>query len=100
MFTANPMNSDRKTLSIDTGFGLGEALVSGLVNPDNYKVQAGKIVERNIGTQKLEIKPSQNGGVEELKVETNRQKKEALSDKQIEHLAAIGKKIEAYFDYP
>ncbi|MDF2889840.1 MAG: phosphoenolpyruvate synthase [Clostridia bacterium] len=100
MFTADPMNSDRKTLSIDAGFGLGEALVSGLVNPDNYKVQAGKIIEKNIGTQKLEIKPSQNGGVEEMKVEADRQKRAALSDNHIEHLAAIGKRIEAYFNYP
>jgi pyruvate,water dikinase len=63
-------------------------------------VQAGKIVAKNIGIQKLEIKPAKNGGVEELKIEGTRQQKEALSDKQIEHLAAIGKKIEAYFGYP
>ena len=100
MFTADPMTSDRKTLSIDAGFGLGEALVSGLVNPDNYKVQAGKIVRSSIGIQKLQIKPVQNGGIEELKVEDNRQTEAALSDEQIEELAAIGKKIEAYFGYP
>lgn len=41
MFTADPMTSDRKTLSIDAGFGLGEALVSGLVNLDIYKVVDG-----------------------------------------------------------
>jgi len=41
MFTADPMTSDRKTLSIDVGFGLGEALVSGLVNLDIYKVVDG-----------------------------------------------------------
>jgi len=37
MFTADPMTSDRMTLSIDAGFGLGEALVSGLITPDIYK---------------------------------------------------------------
>jgi phosphoenolpyruvate synthase/pyruvate phosphate dikinase len=38
MFTADPVTSNRKALSIDASFGLGEALVSGLVNADNYKV--------------------------------------------------------------
>jgi phosphoenolpyruvate synthase/pyruvate phosphate dikinase len=38
MFTADPVTSNRKVLSIDASFGLGEALVSGLVNADNYKV--------------------------------------------------------------
>ena len=41
MFTADPITSDRTTLSIDAGFGLGEALVSGLANADNYKVRDG-----------------------------------------------------------
>src|SRR5262245_47793468 len=34
LFTADPVTSNRKVLSIDAGFGLGEALVSGLVNAD------------------------------------------------------------------
>ncbi|MBB6214247.1 pyruvate,water dikinase [Anaerosolibacter carboniphilus] len=100
MFTADPMTSDRKTLSIDAGFGLGEALVSGLVNPDIYKVQNGMIVGKSIGTQKLEIRPVQGGGTQELKIENNRQRNEALTDAQILHLAAIGKKIEAHFGSP
>ena len=100
MFTADPMTSDRKTLSIDAGFGLGEALVSGLVNPDNYKVQAGRIVAKNICIQKLEIRPSKDGGVEEIEIEGLRQQKEALSDKQIEQVAVLGKKIEDHFGYP
>src|SRR5579864_2888727 len=39
MFTADPITSNRKRLTIDASFGLGEALVSGLVNADCYKVQ-------------------------------------------------------------
>lgn len=42
LFTADPMTSNRKLLSIDAGFGLGEALVSGLVSADCYKVQTDK----------------------------------------------------------
>ena len=43
LFTADPVTSNRKVVSIDASFGLGEALVSGLVNADNYKVKEGKI---------------------------------------------------------
>lgn len=100
MFTADPMTSDRKTLSIDAGFGLGEALVSGLVNPDIYKVQDGKIVAKMIGAKKLEIRPAESGGTQKMKIESHRQKKQVLPDEQIVRLAAIGKTIEAHFGCP
>ena len=51
MFTADPITSNRKLLSIDASFGLGEALVSGLVNADIYKVQEEEIVDKMIATK-------------------------------------------------
>ncbi len=51
LFTADPMTGNRKSLSIDAGFGLGEALVSGLVSADCYKVQDGQIVDKRIETK-------------------------------------------------
>lgn len=100
MFTADPMTSDRKTLSIDAGFGLGEALVSGLVNPDIYKVIDGKITKKNIGTKELEIRTGQDGGTQEVSIEKGRQQNQVLGDDQIQKLAAMGKKIEAHFGSP
>src|SRR5215831_10178000 len=44
LFTADPVTSDRKVISIEASFGLGEALVAGLVNPDVYKVRDGEVV--------------------------------------------------------
>ena len=55
------MTSDRKTLSIDAGFGLGEAMVSGMANPDNYELRDGIIVDKSI-VQELEIR-TVSGGV-------------------------------------
>ena len=55
MFTADPITSNRKVVSIDASFGLGEALVSGLVDADIYKVQEGEIVSKKISTKKLAI---------------------------------------------
>lgn len=51
LFTADPITSNRKLLSIDASFGLGEALVSGLVSADCYKVQEEAIVDKMIGTK-------------------------------------------------
>lgn len=100
MFTADPMTSDRKTLSIDAGFGLGEALVSGLVNPDIYKVVDGRIITKHIGTKEKEIRNSQTGGTKETRIEKERQEEQVLRDEQIQKLAKTGKEIEAYFGCP
>ena len=55
LFTADPVTSNRKVSSIDASFGLGEALVSGLVNADVYKVRNGKVVTKKISTKKLAV---------------------------------------------
>lgn len=52
LFTADPITNKRKLLSIDASYGLGEALVSGLVSADCYKVQEDKIVNKRIATKK------------------------------------------------
>lgn len=100
MFTADPMTSDRKTLSIDAGLGLGEALVSGLINPDMHKVRDGVIIEKSVDAQEMMIKANKSGGTEKLKINKEQGQKQILSDIQIQRLAAIGKKIEAYFASP
>lgn len=100
MFTADPMTSDRKTLTIDAGFGLGEALVSGLVNPDIYKVMDGRITSKNIGTKETEIRTHQSGGTQEIRIEKGGQQRQVLEDDKIQNLAAMGKKIEACFGSP
>jgi phosphoenolpyruvate synthase/pyruvate phosphate dikinase len=62
LFTADPVTSNRKVLSIDASFGLGEAMVSGLVNADSYKVCNGKVIDKKISTKKLAIYALKDGG--------------------------------------
>lgn len=100
MFTADPVTFNRKVLSIDASFGLGEALVAGLVNADNYKVRERKIVGKKVSVKKLAIHASENGGTKEDEIESNQQNKQALTDEQILRLAVIGRKIEAHFGSP
>ncbi|MEB9613082.1 phosphoenolpyruvate synthase [Bacillus cereus] len=100
LFTADPITSNRKVLSIDASFGLGEALVSGLVSADNYKVKEDEIVEKVIATKKLAIYGRKEGGTERKKIAPNQQKIQTLTEQQILQLARIGRQIEAYFGCP
>ncbi|MEC3609338.1 phosphoenolpyruvate synthase [Bacillus glycinifermentans] len=100
LFTADPITSNRKLLSIDAGFGLGEALVSGLVSADCYKVQEGEIVDKRIATKKLAIYGRKEGGTETKQINPDQQKTQTLTDGQILQLARIGRQIEAYFGQP
>ncbi|QOQ56681.1 phosphoenolpyruvate synthase [Bacillus amyloliquefaciens] len=100
LFTADPITSNRKVLSIDAGFGLGEALVSGLVSADCYKVRDGQIVDKRIETKKLAIYGRKEGGTETQQIDPDQQKTQTLTDEQILQLARIGRQIEAYFGQP
>ncbi|ALS29960.1 phosphoenolpyruvate synthase [Paenibacillus sp. 32O-W] len=100
LFTADPMTSNRKLLSIDAGFGLGEALVSGLVSADGYKVRDGKIVEKRIATKTWAVYGRKEGGTETKPIDPDQQKTQTLTDQQILQLARIGRQIEAYFGQP
>ena len=100
LFTADPINSNRKVLSIDASFGLGETLVSGRVNPDVYKVRNGKVIDKKISTKKLAIYAVKDGGTKEQEIEPERQNRQALTDEQILQLERIGRKIEEHFGQP
>ena len=100
MFTADPVTSNRKIVSIDASFGLGEALVSGLVNADNYKVRNGQIIDKKISTKKLAIYALKDGGTKEQDIEPEQQNKQALTDEQVLALERMGRKVEEHFAHP
>ncbi|MDN4072879.1 phosphoenolpyruvate synthase [Fictibacillus terranigra] len=100
LFTADPITSNRKLLSIDASLGLGEALVSGLVSADCYKVKEEEIVDKMIATKKLAIYGLKEGGTETQQIDPDQQKTQTLTDQQILQLARIGKQIEAHFGFP
>jgi pyruvate,water dikinase len=100
LFTADPITGNRKVSSVEASFGLGEALVSGLVNADTYKVREGEVVARTIGAKRLAILPSPDGGTREQATEPERQDEPALADVQAVRLVALGRRIEAHFGRP
>ena len=100
LFTADPVTSNRKIASIEASFGLGEALVSGLVNADVYKVRDEEIVARAVAIKQLAISASPGGGTRQLPIEQERQQQPALTDAQTLQLAKLGRRIEEHFGHP
>jgi rifampicin phosphotransferase len=100
LFTAHPVTSNRKMSSIDASFGLGEALVSGLVNADVYTVHRGGVIAKKISTKKLAVFASQDGGTKQQEIEPERQNTQALTDEQILQLDHIGRTVEKHFGHP
>lgn len=100
MFTADPVTSNRKVVSIDAVYGLGEALVSGMVSTDGYKVRDGEIVEKRIEVKTSAVHGGTEGGTETKPVDPGLQHAQVLTDEQILRLARIGRRIEAGFGRP
>ncbi len=100
LFTADPVTSNRKVASVEASFGLGEALVSGVVNPDIYKVRDGEVVAKTVATKKLAIYASPAGGTHQQAIEPEYQEQPALTDAQIVRLAQLGRRIQAHFGRP
>jgi len=100
LFTADPVTGNRKVASVEASFGLGEALVSGLVNADVYKVRNGEVVAKAVATKRLAIHASPAGGTQEQAIEPERQEQPALTDAQVVRLAQLGRRIEAHFGRP
>ena len=100
LFTADPVTSNRKVVSIEASFGLGEALVAGLVNADVYKVRDGEVVAKVVAAKQLAVYAQAAGGTRELAIGPERQEQPALTDAQIVRLAQLGRRIEAHFGQP
>jgi phosphoenolpyruvate synthase/pyruvate phosphate dikinase len=100
LFTADPVSSNRKVASVEASFGLGEALVSGLVNADVYKVRDGEVVARTVATKQLAIHASPAGGTQKQAMEPERQQQPALTAAQVVRLVQLGRRLEAHFGRP
>jgi len=96
MFTSNPITGNREEVVIEAIKGLGEALVSGMVEPDTFIVSKGKIMERNVRTQKKAIVYADDG-TKEIEISEDSQK---ISDEMVLKTASIGKEIEEKYGSP
>ncbi|RZU53938.1 pyruvate,water dikinase [Krasilnikovia cinnamomea] len=100
LFTADPVTGNRRLATVDASFGLGEALVSGLVNPDVFTVRDGAVVARAVAAKQRAVVAVPAGGTRDVAVEARRQERPALTDAQAVRLVRLGRRIEAHFGRP
>ncbi len=100
LFTANPLTGLRSESVIDATLGLGEALVSGQVEPDHYVVNVinNRIVSKTLGAKKISTRGKAGGGVEVI--EENAEARQALSDADILSVTELGQQIEKEYNFP
>ncbi|MBB4914733.1 PEP/pyruvate-binding domain-containing protein [Streptosporangium saharense] len=101
MFTANPVTGRRHEAVIDASPGLGEAVVSGSVNPDHFVVDiaTGRITERRPGDKLLAVRPLPGGGVERVGLGDGTERA-CVTDDQLRALARLGGRVEEHYGSP
>jgi rifampicin phosphotransferase len=99
LFTANPLTGNRTEMVIDATFGLGEALVSGQVEPDHYVVTSdGRIQSKSLGSKSAVVRGQASGGT--VTLERHAASQQAVPDAMILQLAHLGQRIAELFGTP
>lgn len=99
-FSLNPINNAFDEVFINASYGLGEAIVSGLVNPDSYVVDSSKneIIYKKINNKKFALNLKASGGTEKIKIANPTS--QCLKDEEIIKLSKLIKKLESYYNHP
>jgi pyruvate,water dikinase len=100
MFTINPVTGETDEIVIEGNYGLGETVVSGAVNPDDFVVDKAtlKIEERRISRKTIMyLRDPNTGKTVHLDVPKEKQKETCVSDEEIIHLAKLANLIEAHY---
>lgn len=102
MFTIEPVSGAEDKIVINASWGLGEAVVSGKVTPDEYIVEKGtfKIIQKNIAKKKMQMVSDQKGGIKWVTLPKKRQDQPVLNDEDIVRLAKYGMQIERHYGVP
>jgi phosphohistidine swiveling domain-containing protein len=101
MFTANPVTGNRNETVIDASPGLGEAVVSGAVNPDHFVVNSvdDAIVTRRLGDKRLVITSLPGGGTVHQEL-ADRSSEACLDDQQLRQLVDLGQQVQRLYGAP
>jgi phosphoenolpyruvate synthase/pyruvate phosphate dikinase len=89
MFTENPITGSDERV-IEASWGLGEAVVAGLVIPDNYRIdRAGQVLEARPGRKSIAIRSVATGGTVEEKIPPDRAEQLCLDEDQLRELSQL-----------
>jgi pyruvate,water dikinase len=97
MFTRNPVTGADERM-IEASWGLGEAVVAGMVIPDSFRLdRAGGVLERRAGLKKIAIRGLSGGGTVEEKVPAEQTEQLCLEDAQLDALNALARRCEEIY---
>ncbi len=101
-FTLNPTNGDRSQVAIDASWGLGEAVVSGEVTPDNFLVDKvlREVIKREISDKHIEYRLTDSGTVEKVPVEQERRTSPSVTDEELVAIAILARRSEKHYGCP
>ncbi|ELY44348.1 phosphoenolpyruvate synthase [Natronorubrum sulfidifaciens] len=101
MFTSHPSTGD-PTMIIEAAWGLGEAVVSGAVSPDNYIISRDdRDIDVTVAEKKvMHEKDEETGQTVERAVPEAKRNERVLSDEEIEQLVELGERVETHYDNP
>lgn len=101
IFTVNPVNNDRNEMLIESAFGLGEAIVSGMVTPDSFLIdkETKKIISETINEKRIAI-IKQNGKNKTIKLSNKKAKEKTLNEMELKQLTRESLKIENHYKKP
>jgi len=102
MFTSHPSTGEDRII-IEAAWGLGQAVVSGTVSPDNYVYdrQDAELDEVTIADKKVQmIKDEETGKTVKVEVEEERRNARVLTDEEIDELVELGKRVETHYGNP
>lgn len=99
MFTIEPVSGARDKVVINASWGLGEAVVSGQITPDEYVVEKEtlRVVDKRIAKKEKQIVSDSKGGTKWSPVPKKMTEQPSLSDKTVLRLAKYGAQIEAHY---
>jgi len=101
-FSVDPISEDRDKIVIEAGWGLGEAIVSGAINPDHYVVDKNtwKIIDKKISKKDFMITRDPTGKNKKIYLDEPKRSSQVLSDEEIIELAKMVKRIEEHYGKP
>ena len=102
LFTADPITRRRDRMTVEAAWGFGEAVVSGLVVPDNYALDRpdGQLLRALVPPKSIMLARAPDGGLTETPVPPERATGRVLDDAELAELAALGERVEAFFGTP
>ncbi len=101
MFTSHPVTGEPLTI-VEGSWGLGEAVVSGSVSPDNYvfDLRSGRVVDRLIAEKEIMIVPEGEHGTKTVELSGKQRTAPVLSDAEVARLATLGRIAEDHYGIP